>query len=55
MKHMLELPTYLDQDEAVKDRFERMKQRPVALEVKGLGKTFEYCRRNGNRIKGYKF
>ena len=41
MKHILELPTYLDQDDAVRDRFTRMKQRPVALEVKALGKTFE--------------
>ena len=41
MKHILELPTYLDQDDAVKDRFARLKQRPVALEVKDLSKTFE--------------
>lgn len=41
MKHMLELPSYLDQDDEVKDRFTRLKQRPIALEVKSLGKTFE--------------
>jgi NitT/TauT family transport system ATP-binding protein len=41
MTHILELPTYLDQDDAVKDRFARLKQRPVALEVKNLGKTFD--------------
>jgi len=41
MMNMLELPTYLDQDDAVKDRFTRLKQRPVALEVKNLSKTFE--------------
>lgn len=41
MKHILELPTYLEQDDAVKDRFDRLKKRPVALEVKNLGKTFE--------------
>lgn len=41
MKHMLELPSYLEQDDAVKDRFARMHQRPVALEVKGLGKEFD--------------
>jgi NitT/TauT family transport system ATP-binding protein len=41
MKHMLELPSYLEQDEAVRDRFTRLKQRPVSLEVKGLGKEFE--------------
>jgi NitT/TauT family transport system ATP-binding protein len=38
---MLELPSYLDQDAAVRDRFTRLKQRPVTLEVKGLGKEFE--------------
>ena len=38
MTNILELPSYLEQDEAVKDRFTRLKQRPVALEVKGLGK-----------------
>ncbi|MHB9022402.1 MAG: ABC transporter ATP-binding protein [Halothiobacillus sp.] len=32
---------YLDQSLAVKARFERLKQRPVALEVKGLGKAFD--------------
>ncbi|MBT8120137.1 MAG: ABC transporter ATP-binding protein [Gammaproteobacteria bacterium] len=41
MTHILELPTYLDQDDAVKDRFARLKQRPIALEVKNLSKTFE--------------
>lgn len=39
--HSLELPSYLDQDPAVKDRFERLKQRPVVLEVKGLTKQFD--------------
>jgi NitT/TauT family transport system ATP-binding protein len=32
--------SYLDQNTAVKDRFDRLKKRPVTLEVKGLGKTF---------------
>jgi NitT/TauT family transport system ATP-binding protein len=41
MKHMLDLPSYLEQADNVRDRFTRLKQRPVALEVKGLGKTFE--------------
>lgn len=41
MTHMLELPSYLEQDEAVRDRFTRLKQRPVTLEVKGLCKDFE--------------
>lgn len=41
MKHTLELPSYLEQDDAVRDRFKRLKQRPVTLEVQGLGKEFE--------------
>lgn len=38
--HMLDLPSYLEQEEAVKDRFDRLKKRPVALEVKNLVKKF---------------
>jgi len=37
----IELPGYLDQSDVVRDRFERLKQRPVILEVKGLQKDFE--------------
>ncbi len=37
----LELPSYLDQSEAVHERFTRLKRRPVILEVNGLGKLFE--------------
>lgn len=35
-----ELPSYLDQSQEVKDRFDRLKQRPVTMEVKGLNKQF---------------
>jgi NitT/TauT family transport system ATP-binding protein len=35
-----ELPSYLDQSPEVKDRFDRLKQRPVTMEVKGLNKQF---------------
>jgi NitT/TauT family transport system ATP-binding protein len=41
MKHLLDLPSYLDQDDEVRDRFNRLKQRPVALAVDHLGKEFE--------------
>ncbi len=34
------LPSYLDQSEAVKARFDSLKQREVILEVKNLGKQF---------------
>ncbi len=37
----LELPSYLEQSDAVRDRFRRLKQRPVVLEVESLGKTFD--------------
>lgn len=37
----LELPSYLDQNDAVKDRFDRMKERPVTLQVKNLQKEFD--------------
>jgi NitT/TauT family transport system ATP-binding protein len=33
--------SYLDQSEAVRARFERLKQREVILEVKGVGKTYD--------------
>ena len=36
-----QLPSYLDQSDAVRARFERLQQREVILEVKGLGKTFD--------------
>lgn len=41
MKHLLDLPSYLEQDDEVRDRFTRLKQRPVTLEVKNLYKEFE--------------
>ncbi|MES1987789.1 MAG: ABC transporter ATP-binding protein, partial [Pseudomonadota bacterium] len=35
------LPSYLEQSEAVKSRFDRLKQREVILEVKQLGKVYK--------------
>jgi NitT/TauT family transport system ATP-binding protein len=40
MSH-LELPSYLDQSPEVRARFDRLKARPVILEVQGLGKRFD--------------
>jgi len=40
MSH-LDLPDYREQSPEVKDRFERMKKRPVTLQVKNLHKEFE--------------
>jgi len=39
--HAIELPSYLEQSEQVRERFDRLKRRPVRLEVKGLSKEFE--------------
>ena len=55
MTHILELPTYLDQDDAVKDRFARLKQRPIALEVKDLSKTFETTGETVTALKDINF
>ena len=33
--------SYLDQTDAVRERFDRLKQREVILEVKGVGKTYD--------------
>jgi NitT/TauT family transport system ATP-binding protein len=38
---ILELPSYKEQSDEVRDRFTRLKQRPVILDVQGLGKQFE--------------
>ncbi len=46
MKHThIQLPSYLEQSDKVRDRFTRLKQRPVILNVQELGKEFES--RNG--------
>ncbi|MGB5324425.1 MAG: ABC transporter ATP-binding protein, partial [Pseudomonadales bacterium] len=37
----LSLPSYLDQTDTVRERFGRLKQRPVSLEVRNLSKFFE--------------
>jgi NitT/TauT family transport system ATP-binding protein len=41
MSEALELPSYREQAPAVRERFAKLKQRPVILEVKGLTKTFD--------------
>ena len=41
MIHPIELPSYLEQSAVVQDRFTRLKQRPVVLEVKSLYKEFD--------------
>jgi len=41
MSELLELPSYLDQSPEVRERFRRLKERPVILEVRDLVKSFE--------------
>ena len=55
MKHMLELPSYLEQDDHVRDRFNRLKQRPVTLEVQGLNKEFETAGGSVTALKDINF
>ncbi len=45
MSPSLELPSYLEQEPEVADRFRRIYQRPVVLDVRSLGKQYES--RNG--------
>lgn len=40
MRPTPDLPDYREMTPAVRDRFERIKQRPVVLSVEGLGRTF---------------
>lgn len=48
----IDLPDYKRQSEAVKDRFDRLKQRPVTMEVKGVTKEFKT--RDGKSITALK-
>jgi NitT/TauT family transport system ATP-binding protein len=41
MSQALELPSYLEQAPQVRERFDKLKQRPVILEVKNLTKKFD--------------
>ncbi|MGD8560731.1 MAG: ABC transporter ATP-binding protein, partial [Gammaproteobacteria bacterium] len=51
----LELPSYLDQSPEVRDRFDRLKQRPVTLEVKHLQKDFETSQGRITALKDINF
>ena len=50
-----QLPSYLEQSEPVRDRFERLKQRPVVLEVKDLCKSFESSAGSVTALEGINF
>jgi len=46
---------YLKQSDKVKDRFDRLKKRPVTLEVNGLGKKFDTSQGNITALKEINF
>ncbi len=48
-------PSYLDQSDAVRARFDKLKQREVILEVKGLGKTYASHQGEVTALKGIDF
>ena len=47
--------SYLDQSEAVRERFARLQQREVILEVQGLGKTYDSHQGPVTALKGVNF
>ena len=49
------LPNYLDQTEAVKSRFDKLKQREVILEVKNLGKVYKTAKGGVTALKDINF
>ncbi|RYD30525.1 MAG: ATP-binding cassette domain-containing protein, partial [Verrucomicrobiaceae bacterium] len=55
MSSIIETPSYLDQDAAVAARFERLKQRPVSLIVRGLTKQFESARGTVTALENVSF
>lgn len=50
-----QLPDYREQSPAVAERFRKMKQRPVVLSVRGLGKTFESPEGTVTALEGLEF
>lgn len=49
------LPSYLDQTDAVKSRFDKLKQREVILEVKHLGKVYKTAKGGVTALKDINF
>lgn len=54
-KNVVELPSYLDQSPEVKDRFARLYERPVKLQVKGLEKVFKTSKRDVQALTDISF
>lgn len=55
MNHELQLPDYREQSPEVADRFARLKQRPVVLDVQGLGRVFESSHGPVNALEDISF
>src|SRR4051794_6636772 len=51
----LELPSHLDQSPEVRERFRRIKERPVILEVRNLVKTFDTSRSTVTALENVTF
>lgn len=49
------LPSHLDQSDAVRERFERLKAREIILEVKNLGKVYPSAKGEVTALKGINF
>ncbi len=49
------LPSYLDQSDEVRARFERIRQREVILEVRGLGKRYRSAQGEVEALRGIDF
>ena len=49
------LPSYLDQSDEVRARFERIRQREVILEVRGLGKRYRSAQGETEALRGIDF
>lgn len=52
---MTTLPSYLDQSDAVRERFERIKQREVILEVKNLHKRYQSSQGETEALRNINF
>lgn len=51
----MELPSYLDQTDPVRKRFDRLKQREIILEVKGINKKFDTSQGQVTALKDIDF
>lgn len=55
MTNTINLPSYLEQSDAVKERFDRLKSREVILEVKNLNKVYKTAKGETTALKNVNF